>query len=221
MSTRFSGQRFTGAFQAQALTAHLVEDSVRRLAGLPAVDLAVAVVVHNGASGEEFRAHLHLLSPVEILRAPEPTEESAIWFPGLASVFPNYFLREPIWLDAEFFRNAPGGGADRAVAAIRRSARWLPSHRNSDGEFDLVQITICEPNTEVAARDLWLRVKPAGQGRSVNLLLFGPEEIRLRTAPVLPLADHGLGELYRYAEIDGLRRAYWNTLWRNLIRIQE
>jgi hypothetical protein len=92
---------------SRRLASYLLEDAVRYFAGVPALDLSVTVVTHNGSAGD---LRLWWAVPpahdlVQTAAVNSPGRQLAqAWLPRLEGFLANFYVREPDWSAAK-----PGG----------------------------------------------------------------------------------------------------------------
>jgi|SRR5215813_1708750 len=193
---------------ARQIAAYLIEDAVRYLRSLPAIELCAVVLFHNGESDpKKYRGlPIHIdqsalaeAPPVELKSkvAPataqsnghkpggRPDVESPIWLPKVKSFLPEYFLREP-WQEASRLPFNRKAGGDEPPAGPNPAGRYVQAFRQL---ADVAHILRREMTAADAAHSFDL----------CHLSVFGPDE-RL---PVKEMVA-ALRSFYSWSALTGL-----------------
>ena len=145
-------QRFDSV--VRTLAAAQLEDAVRYFSHFPALDLRLAIVLHDG-SDKTLHEYCIVPRPFEISLAPSPESgpSSPAWFPAVADVMPAFYLRDMIWPDAGSNSEASTGGVgwqhrrpyQRALRTlvVRGSAGFM--ERDNAAACDLCHVTVMGP----------------------------------------------------------------------------
>jgi hypothetical protein len=217
---------------ARVLADCLLEDAVRYLQPVAALELAVAVVLHNG---EEQEFCMRTIAPPPELLASVPAwtpgrDSRSQWLPRADGFMPEYFLREPVWPLPSPRVASEGAAALQALSGLARSTRWAggePPARIQDTAYDLCHVILCGPaggvpDGEAGSLEAVARLRALTRNVALCLCAFGEQGVQWSTwppstAPALR-SHHSAG--YGEALPDGQLRAMgWDYLMEQLLRL--
>jgi hypothetical protein len=225
---------------ARQLAAHLLEDAVRYFNAVPALDLRVAVLLHNGERREGLRGRM-ITPPPELLRQAPSAEtfskaKCRAWLPKVDGFLPHYLLREPIWPEANgdnqrnpFARtNQDMKPYRRALEVLTKVAGLLSDEQTEAGVtyvYDLCHVVAFGTAEELPSQadvkecgDTLRCVSRIAARASVNFFACGSEAVTFRTWPPLAAKHFSNCQEENYTDLhDGsIRRVAWDDLLERL-----
>lgn len=197
---------------ARQLVAYLIEDTVRHFVHIPALNLQIAVVLHNGGRNGTPKAlsgRMIVPLPEILIQAPKMNinkkkNDTDVWLPKVNSFLPHYFLRTPLWFpdDIEvrnFNRLASQANSAfrtyrQAIAAMMGNLRFSNTNRDHDHSwhpYDLLHVFIIGmaedlPVCETQELHDSLRFMRSYAGRSgLSCIAFDEQTVELKSYPSL------------------------------------
>ncbi|MEE8524852.1 MAG: hypothetical protein V3T72_13030 [Thermoanaerobaculia bacterium] len=233
MQRRVAGLSLRRETAALRLAAATLEDTVRYLRDQEALDLRIAVLLHDGGRSASGVRGLYLEPPPEVLAlAPDTDSGQPAWLPRVNGFWPDFFLREAVWphegegpgrrahrhLDGRVTVGSESPAYLRALGALPgRSPGSAGETPGEDSAFDLRHAFVFGPESDLpAAVDHGGRVLRGWN--SINYVAFGEQEIRWSARPRLRYAPRSVAAPYDPRAVeDAPRRACWNDLCGRLL----